>query len=289
MPSDIKMLADFVAQSMTSPIWQDDGLFKLYCFCLSQASHNTYAWHGVQVQPGDMPLSERHVAKALTWSRNKLDRKLKLLEEAEKITLFVLPGQGTLLHVSDWPQNEAAENRWLQNGASSSAYLSEMEPLRLQNETISGQSCAGQWLHDETADPAACSITRPPRLQNRTTNGPGGSTTEPNPIRERSSSQSVYPSQQHEPEGFQQFWIAYPVNRRSQRSEAAALVRQAYQNGATAASLMDALDADKRSAAWHQEEGRFIPGIVKWLQKEAWRCFVEPTSPEEDKEQWTSR
>ena len=87
-----------------------------------------------------------------------------------------------------------------------------------------------------------------------------------------------------EPAGFQSFWIAYPLSRRNQRAEAAALVRQAYRDGATIDSLMAALEADKNSEGWQQENGRFIPGIVKWLQKEAWRGFVQAS--EEDEEEW---
>lgn len=110
-----------------------------------------------------------------------------------------------------------------------------------------------------------------------------------NPIEDNNISSNTSSSTvtcQMEPAGFQGFWIAYPLNRRNQRAEAAALVRQAYRDGATIDSLMAALEADKNSEDWQQENGRFIPGIVKWLQKEAWRGFVE--KHEEDDPPWTS-
>lgn len=171
MSSDIKCLAELISQAMKMPIWQDDGVFKLYLYCLSRASHNTYQWHETLVQPGDLPLSERHAAAALHWSRNKLDRKMKYLRETGLITIRSLAGRGTMLHMLHWPQNET---------------------------TIS----------------SAC-------FQNE-------------------------------------------ASSRTQRREAARLVCKALAEGATIQAILDALETDKRSASWRQEEGRFIPGIVKW-------------------------
>lgn len=49
--------ADANRQLMKSPVWADDGAVKLYLYCLAMASHNQYCWRGLQLQPGDMPLS----------------------------------------------------------------------------------------------------------------------------------------------------------------------------------------------------------------------------------------
>ena len=66
--------ADAIRQLMKSPVWADDGAVKLYLYCLAMASHNQYCWRGLQLQPGDMPLSERKTAKALCWFRDKIGR-----------------------------------------------------------------------------------------------------------------------------------------------------------------------------------------------------------------------
>ena len=58
-----------------SLIWSDDGLFKLYHYCLHKASRNLYVWRGVQIRPGEFPMSFRHAAEELCWSRDKLIRK----------------------------------------------------------------------------------------------------------------------------------------------------------------------------------------------------------------------
>ena len=282
MPSDLINLAKGLPLAMESPAWLDDSLFKLYLYCLSRASHNTYVWRGRKLQPGDMPLSERHVAEALAWSRNKLLRKLKEMQEAGVISLNVIPGKGTILHITDWPQNGNTGNQQLQNEAQSWNQMSRMEPLtepqaEPQMEPLTEPQAEPQM------EPQAKPQTEPQRYQN----GASGSKTGPNPIEDNNTSTNTLSSTaacQMEPAGFQSFWIAYPLSRRNQRAEAAALVRQAYRDGATSDSLMAALEADKNSEGWQLENGRFIPGIVKWLQKEAWRGFVQAS--EEDEEEW---
>ena len=107
---------------------------------------------------------------------------------------------------------------------------------------------------------------------------------EPNPIKKNSTA-SLSAS---EPQGFTDVWIAYPANRRTLRREAARLVAKALDKGATIDSILAALEAEKQSYSWHEENGRFIPGIVKWLEKETWRSFVQQAETVEEDEEWTS-
>ena len=107
---------------------------------------------------------------------------------------------------------------------------------------------------------------------------------EPNPIKKNSTA-SLSGS---EPQGFTNVWIAYPANRRTLRREAARLVAKALDEGATIDSILAALEAEKQSYSWHEENGRFIPGIVKWLEKETWRSFVQQAETVEEDEEWTS-
>ena len=274
MGTTAKQLVDFITQAMSWRVWQDDGELKLYLYCLARASHNTYNWQGFSVRPGDMPYAEREVAKALYWSRNKLDRKLEQLLEAGVITLTPMAGRGTMLHIVQWPQNETV------------VIGSNSEPNWPQNETtIDGHEMEPNWPQNRANVQAVCYEMEPHRLQNGANNHAIGSKTEPNPIKKK----SISSSQDAEPKGFTDIWIAYPAMRRTQRSEAAALVTKALKDGATIQALLEALEADKRSEAWGQEQGRFIPGIVKWLQKETWRGFIHPEALKEDDEQWISR
>ena len=263
MSSDMKSLEGIVVSVMDSPVWGDDALFKLYLYCLSRASHNSCLWHGIRINPGDMPMSLRNVAEALSWSRNKLDRKLKQLHETGLVSVERIPQSGVMLHFLNWPQNGASrtetgstmETRDFQNGASSGQDSSRMEPVFQQN----GASC-----------PAT------------------GSTMEPNPIYKNKTSQ-FHPAPMPELPGFADVWSAYPACRRIQRSAAAAAVTKALKDGATIPSILEALEADKQSAEWRQDDGRYIPGIVKWLQKETWRNYLRPDEPKEDDEHWISR
>ena len=112
----------------------------------------------------------------------------------------------------------------------------------------------------------------------------GGSTMEPNPIKKNNTA-SLSAS---EPKGFTDVWIAYPANRRNLRREASRLVAKALDEGATIDSILSALEAEKQSYTWQEENGRFIPGIVKWLEKETWRSFVQEAKPDEEDEEWIS-
>ena len=100
--------ADAIRQLMKSPVWADDGAVKLYLYCLAMASHNQYCWRGLQLQPGDMPLSERKTAKALCWSRDKLRRRMRMLEAQGMVTIQSIPNVGTKLHVMNWPDADTA-------------------------------------------------------------------------------------------------------------------------------------------------------------------------------------
>ena len=106
----MKHVAEWVAQAMGSPVWRDDALLKLYLYCLSRASHNRCVWRGIQLAVGDMPMSERHAAEELCWSRNKLDRQLKRLQEAGLVRVRRMPQRGLLLHIASLFQEDSATN-----------------------------------------------------------------------------------------------------------------------------------------------------------------------------------
>ncbi len=278
MPYEIKGVAEFISRTMVLPIWRDDGLLKLYLYCLSRASHNSYNWRGLLIQPGDLPLSERNTAELLSWSRDKLSRKIKLLSETGLITINSTPFKGTLIHIVDWPQDDASP-------AQTGLLMSPIQPQN-QASTLIGQS--NSWPDNQASFQSASEEIRPVFPQKQASYNETGLTTRPNPIEEKISNSSIV-SSRSEPDGFTEIWISYPVSRRFRRAEAALLVRRAYADGATKDAILTTLEAEKQSDAWQKENGRFIPGIVTWLQKEAWRSYEQPTVPEEDEELWTTR
>lgn len=275
--SGMKQFSELISQAMRARIWQDDGAVKLYLYCLSRASHNVFKWHGLSVQPGDMPLSERHAAEAMIWSRNKLDRKLQALEAAGLITVRSVSRSGTMVHSVHWPAAAEGSSDWLQNETRSTESGSMVKP-----ETEPGTKTA--WPHDEATGQKTGSTMKPDWPHDEARMRPTGSTMEPNPIEKNSTAYQAV----SEPQGFTDVWIAYPANRRNQRSEAARLVGKALENGATVDSILSALEAEKQSEDWREENGRFVPGIVKWLEKETWRGFVQQAEPDEEDEEWTS-
>ena len=62
MPLESERFIKSYSSLIESPIWPDDGLFKLYHYCLYKASRNVYLWRGIQIQPGEFPMSYRHAA-----------------------------------------------------------------------------------------------------------------------------------------------------------------------------------------------------------------------------------
>lgn len=243
------------------PVWHDDGVMKLYFYFLCKASHNEYFWHGIRLMPGDLPMSDRSAANELEWSRNKLYRKLKQLEETGLITVRAT-SMGTLIHIVEWCQSGATNGSkaglpWFQSG--STGFKVEQE--HFQNDTGGSSNTEPGWFRSESESGSA---VKPNQYSNNNNNN------------------------QPEPEGFSKLWIAYPSERRTRRYEAAALFRQALEQGATLQSMLDALTVDKNSYDWCKENGQYIPGIVKWLQKENWRNHVKH-EPAEEEERWRSR
>ena len=276
----MKQFADLISQAMEARIWQDDGAVKLYLYCLSRASHNAFKWHGLPVQPGDLPLSERHTAGALIWSRNKLDRKLSVLEEAGLITVRSLSRTGTMVHIVHWPEAVEAVSVWLQDEATNEASLAG-DGSMVRPETVPGTRPAQD---DDEDRHKSGFITEPDRPHSEAIKHAAGSTMEPNPIKKNSTASFSV----SEPQGFTRVWIAYPAHRRNQRREAAWLVAKALEDGATIESILSALETEKQSDAWREESGRFVPGMVKWLEKETWRSFIQQAEPVEEEERWTS-
>lgn len=277
MFSGMKQFAELISQALKARIWQDDGAVKLYLYCLSRASHNVFKWRGLSLQPGDMPLSGRHAAEELIWSRNKLHRKLHALEAAGLITVHSVSRMGTMVHIVHWPAVIKASSYRLHDEARKAESGSMVEP---QTEP----RAKAAWPQDEASGQKTGSAMEPVWPRDEARKHAGGSTTEPNPI-EKNSTASLPTS---EPQGFTDVWIAYPANRRNLRREAARLVAKAIDDGATIESILSALEVEKQSIAWQEEGGRFVPGIVKWLEKETWRSFVQRAEPIEEDEQWTS-
>lgn len=266
-----KQISDFVSQIMKTEVWWDDGVQKLYLYCLAKASHNEFEWNGLHLHPGDLPLSERNVSTTLGWSRNKLRRKMTLLKSMGMITVQSSRGHLNIVHVVNWPDNETGVGQ-------SMACMDEDEhggypvssPVRSENSTTPAQ----YWIHDHGY-----------QIQS-------GFTTAHNPYdRDHSHVDSKGYGYEAEPDGFDEIWTAYPEHRRTRRREAASLVAEALEEGATIDIIRAALDMDKFSPEWQINNGQYIPGIVKWLERESWRAYLpeDHTNDDEGDKPWVTR
>ena len=276
MPSKDERYVKSYPSLQNSPIWPEDALFKLYHYCLYKASWNTFDWHGFQINPGEFPMSLRHAEEELCWSRNKLLRRLAVLERLGYIRTKNT-AEGTLVWVNRCPDaNSIINSQHTENQASS-----RMEGTSecFQKRTAGGSAMEPQRSNIGTTGGAAM---KPQRSNIGTT---GGSMMEPYQEEYKNNTYSTVAS---DPDGFSAVWCAYPEDRRTDRAEAVRQYRLAISLGATPQAIMDALNAAKCSESWQQDGGRFIPGISKWLQKETWRDYVMPAEDEEE-ELWVSR
>lgn len=276
MPSKDERYVKSYPSLLNSPIWPEDALFKLYHYCLYKASWNTFDWHGFQINPGEFPMSLRHAEEELRWSRNKLLRRLAVLERLGYICTKKT-AEGTLVWVNRCPDaNSIINSQHTENRAGGSM---EGAPEWFQKRTTGGSAMEPQRSRNGTTGGSAM---EPQRSHNGTT---GGSTMEPYQEEYKNNTYSTVAS---DPDGFSAVWCAYPEDRRTDRAEAVRQYRLAISLGATPQAIMDALNAAKCSEAWRQDSGRFIPGISKWLQKETWRDYVT-TAEDEEEELWVSR
>ena len=241
-----------------SPVWHDDGVLKLYLYCCCKASHNETIWRGIALHSGELPLSERNAADELEWSRSKFLRKLEQLKGTGLISVQASEA-GTMIRFNHW--QEACGLKTIPGGIETRPCGTETRPpedKRYQNETASGPEMI-----------------------------PGGLKTRPNQYISNNNKLNTH-TQQEEPEGFSKLWLAYPASRRTCKAEAIVLFQKAVSDGATIEAMISALDADKNSYSWLKEDGRYIPGIVKWLQKETWRDYLV-TMPAKESKKWISR
>lgn len=279
-----KQFTDCIRQLMETPVWFDDGAFKLYLYCLAKASPNCYEWKGYTLQPGDLPISERNLAAVLYWSRNKLRRKMDILKSLGMITIESVPMVATIIHIVDWPYAQAisapqvASQRctkqatWPQTDATggpvlyarASDYMPETEPFQSDYENQ----------------------VEPERFQNPEIWQHSGSIAGHDSYIRREHIYDMYGTKA-EPQGFSEIWLAYPAHRRAHRREAVELVAKALEEGATIDIIRTTLEADKLTPDWQTNNGQYIPGIVKWLQRESWKKSVPSEGTGED-EMWVS-
>lgn len=258
---------------MKTSIWLDDALFKLYHYCQYKASRNAYHWKGLVLQPGDLPISLRNAARELGWSINKLRSKLQLLCDCGYISL-ISGRQGTLVRINAKPSDCSSDALDVSDGETSACASTDG---KYSNVSITETACFSNEYTGVSEIDTGCVNHRYASVSIADTNQEG--------YQEDSSSYCTTTTS--ELNAFQRLWLAYPQSRRNRREEATQLFRAALANGATIEAMLAALDFDRRSESWQESAGRFIPGIVKWLQRESWRDYVQPTIKEDEK--WTSR
>ena len=71
---------------------------------------------------------------------------------------------------------------------------------------------------------------------------------------------------------FNAIWEAYPPHRRGNRDEALKTFGAIY---SSEIDFLKALEIFKSSEEWKKENGRFVPGFVKWIENRSWESILE--------------
>lgn len=106
---------------------------------------------------------------------------------------------------------------------------------------------------------------------------PNGTLTEPNriePNRTEPNRSGERAADSERKAWFDRILSAYPVHRQGNSDEAWAAFESFVPDGQEQAAL-DALDKWKKSEQWTDDDGRFVPGLSKWLVQGLWKCPPE--------------
>ena len=74
---------------------------------------------------------------------------------------------------------------------------------------------------------------------------------------------------------FEQFWNAWPKNRRIAKSTAFGIFENKYDQLPKINKLLQILELHKKQDQWQEEDGRFIPHPRTWLNQKRWNDEVE--------------
>ena len=239
---------------MQTPLWENDALFKLYHFLLYRLNHVDTVWQGIVLHANEVLISRQIASEQLHWSIHKYQRHLKALQELDVVAIRS-SSRGTIITVMQFDTFAECSQRihdvqGRQNAANAEAI-----------------SDPAKGCHSPEIGAAAAPVIEEYKDRETAVSGT-----------------KLYSS---EPEGFEKLWLAYPIERRTRRAEAAEIFRSALAQGATVQAILDSLEEAKRSFNWHKENGRYIPSLVTWLHKETWRDCITPKESE-DSEEWTT-
>lgn len=84
------------------------------------------------------------------------------------------------------------------------------------------------------------------------------------------------PSESTPPDGFDQFWSAYP--RHVGKAEAKKQFDKLKPDVELLGKMLDAIERQKASSQWQRDDGQYIPYPATWLNKKRWEDEVEQTT-----------
>lgn len=257
---------------METPIWANDAVFKLYHYLLYRAAHENTVWQGIPLRKNELVISRQTASAQLHWSIHKYQRQLRTLQELGIVTARS-SSRGTIITILDDGSAAAGDQ---------TAPMNDTGIVTTQEQAEGSSGTEAFWPPGRHGSFAGAVTSPFPGCS-----GPPAGAAEA-PVKEYRERNTMHTRSalQMGPEGFDKLWLAYPVEKRTQREKAAEIFQAALAQGATIRAFLDALEDSKRSPGWLSHGGRYVPGIVNWLQREAWRDYVK-NGEREAEEEWT--
>ena len=169
---------------------------------------------------------------------NQIEDALRALTSAELVILYEVDGK-PFLQMKTWDRHQQVR-------AKRSKYPAP------DDGNITSDSICNQMQAD---------VSKCPRNPIQSESNPNPN---PNPSRERG---------RETPEGFDQFWAAYP--KKTAKPDAIKAYGKIKPDEALLAQILSAIQKQKQTAQWQEDGGRFVPYPATWLNGHRWEDEVQ--------------
>ena len=271
-----------------STIWKDDGCLKLYLYFLFKATWQTYKTKSCVLLPGQFEFSHRSCISELGWGHSSFQKRLDMLISSGLIQVTKNKRYGSIVTITDKrlininhneDKSVASNNCGRFQVMTSSDSVTEVFNSKCSHSGSASDPISGA-LNSGCSHSGSASDPIPGALNSECSHSGSASDPIPGPVNNINTTKKNKPLLQ-EPPDFKRLWLAYPEPRRVGKSEAMEMYAQALAEGATIEAFLKALDVSKQSEDWQRENGRFIPKLVNWLEKESWRDNLYDYAQEE--------
>ena len=242
-----------------SMVFQNEGLLKLWIWCLAKANHET-AWvpfvtgrsvSSVKVKPGQFIFGRKSAAKELMMDESTIYKRMKLLEKHKNLTIESNTHY-SIISIINW---DTYQNIKLNGNIESNRQVTGKEQASNTNNNDNNDNKEEIYDQNSLIDSVSSEDSQPTPPSNKLN-------------RECSAKKKQAMSEQLST-SFGLFWQEYP-RKVSKKTAESAWIKINPQNG-TVEKILSALKEYKKTEQWQKNNGQFIPHPSSWLNQERWK------------------